>query len=168
MPQIELNEKINESFYKASPAAWQLACDMAAGKAPYEAVSLSMNLSSFKLPDVGNVAVIVDITLGDAIGVPPNEFELKLHARNANSFFPQFEGHVRALDDGGSAAWVFLVGSYVAPFGPLGRALDATLMHGVAQESLHTFLRWFATETQARIARGDYKTAAELMRQNDG
>lgn len=165
MAHVEASEILEGAFYTVSPAAWQLALDMAQRRAPYETVALAVQLQSFGLPDVGTVQVPVQVEAGKAFGIPPSEFALTVAAERANQFFPRFEGRIAIREKGGTHACLCLTGNYTAPLGGVGRMADATIMHGVAEASLRTFLHWFAKETAARIARGEYRTAAELMRE---
>lgn len=168
MSEIEISEKIDAPFYSASPAAWALAQDLTKKRKPYEAATLAVDLSRFRLPDAGSVQIVIDFSAQNATGVPPYEFSVRLAARNSAALFPHFDGVVQILDEAGTQSWLFLRGTYGVPMGPLGAALDRTLFHAIALHSLHSFLHWFANETVTRVARGDFLTAQQMMRQADG
>ena len=168
MPHIELNEHVASSFYQASPAAWQLANDIAKARSPYEALTLDVDLARLRLPDVGTVQVPVNLALGHAAGIPPSEFAITLSARKSGAMFPHFSGRLQIHEEGGTRSRIILDGEYSVPLGGLGKAMNDLMLKGVAQESLVSFLHWFASETERRIAHGDYRTAAELMRDTDG
>lgn len=168
MQDIEISEKISESFYSVAPAAWALAADIGARHAPYEEVTLAVDLSQFRLPNVGTVQVPIDFAAHDPTGVPPYEFGVRIASRSSEYLFPRFEGQIHLLDESGTDAWIFLRGHYAVPMGRVGAVIDRSLFHNVAVHSLQGFLHWFARETAARVKRGDFETAQQMMRRRDG
>lgn len=85
------------------------------------------------------VAKTVRVTTGVATEIDQFERRLELplrwHADPLRHAFPTFEGALELIPLSSAAADLALVGAYTAPLGPLGAALDAIALHGVAERT---------------------------------
>ena len=84
-------------------------------------------------------------------GDPRWEFPITLRARTAERFFPIFEGSL-IVTPLGDACELWLQGAYTPPLGTLGSTVDATVLRGVAQSNLRSFLQSFANDVRLATA----------------
>jgi len=84
-------------------------------------------------------------------GDPRWEFPITLRARTAERFFPTFEGSLIVTPLGESCE-LWLQGAYTPPLGKLGSQVDATVLRGVAQANLRSFLQSFADDVRSATA----------------
>ena len=117
------------------------------GVPPYDAVALSLGLAAVRFG-------VVSIPVAVASSAKPSSYECEIviAAERFPTAFPRFKGTVSIspLRETGSELW--LQGEYVAPFGAAGEAVDATVLHGVARQSLDRFVGWLADEITARAS----------------
>jgi len=77
---------------------------------------------------------------------------LRLRVENRDRLFPSLEGSLDAAWLGPGRTHLALTASYEPPFGVLGRAVDRTLLHRVAEAVAQCFLEAVARELVARGA----------------
>ncbi len=107
-------------------------------KPPYEDAALHVGLHDLRLPVPGEIAVPIEAS---AQGLPLQyACTLKIEAADGRHLFPKFAGNVNVSSLGESASELWLQGQYDVPLGGIGAAIDATLMNGVAERTLSTFL----------------------------
>ena len=74
---------------------------------------------------------------------------------NGGALFPELEGTIDAAWLGADRTHLALAAQYEPPLGPLGRAIDRTLLHRVAEAVARRFLDTFARRLAAQPAAGD-------------
>jgi hypothetical protein len=85
----------------------------------------------------------------------PARWESALHiaAAQNEAFFPTFDGAISVTPDGGNHCELWLQGSYEPPGGVIGKGIDVTVMHGVAEKTLRDFLSSIAEEVEREVKR---------------
>lgn len=140
-------------------AAMHVMRAVGAHEAPYRDLTLSIELSAL---GGGHVSVPIDAHIVNR----PDRWECGIHiaAAQRKNAFPTFDGTLSVTPDGGKEAELWLQGSYVAPGGALGKGLDATLLHGLAERSLREFLSWLAGEVTRAVSQSERERMNQAMR----
>ncbi len=89
---------------------------------------------------------------------------IHIEAAQSEQLFPMFDGTLSVTPDGGNESELSLQGEYAAPGGIIGKGLDATLLHGYAEDSLRGFLSWIADHVKAEVERSERERADEARR----
>ncbi len=126
---------------------------------PYRDITLAIGLSG---PGNAQVRVPIDTTVSNR----PGRWETGIHleAKQHERLFPTFDGTLSVTPDGGNESELWLQGSYEPPGGLLGKGLDATVFHGVAENSLKEFLSWLAGEVKAEVERAERERINQARR----
>ena len=102
------------------------------------------------LPVVGlPVGKDVEVELDDAFdGNGVVSVPLRWKATGPSAVFPSFDGELELtrMIDGSAELW--LVGRYQPPLGAVGRALDRTVLHTLAHDSVRQLLDTMATRLE--------------------
>ncbi len=159
MPDIEIYDQIELPYALVLPAMERTLEAMAKNEPPYEKIALTIDFTGLHVPASGSVGVRVQLTGNPAIGDPPSQFALSLEAEGLGALFPRFEGFVAPSPLGASCTELWLQGRYDPPLGPIGSAVDATVMNGVAKTSLEGFLRRLAADVTDSVKREQAKEA---------
>ena len=109
--------------------------------------SLALNLQELHAPFEAMISVPVKTRIEPGCG--RNEWHVAIDAAATPHLYPSFDGYLTLLDAPASGSELRLEGRYVVPFGTVGRAIDSTLLHGVAESSLRRFLRDIASRVAA-------------------
>lgn len=109
--------------------------------------ALALNIAQLKVPLETMISVPIDLRVdsGDA----RNEWLLQLRAHSKPHLYPTFAGVLTLLPAGERGCQLQLRGEYVPPFGMVGRVIDSTVLGGVAQSSLHRFVKDIAHRVAA-------------------
>src|SRR5437764_7745017 len=84
----------------------------------------------------GILAKSVEVTAGSPVrGASETWIPIRWEATGAPSLFPSLEADVVAAYVGASLTQIALRGTYQAPFGRVGEALDRALLHRIAEAS---------------------------------
>ncbi|HKU66950.1 MAG TPA: hypothetical protein VJP85_04145 [Candidatus Baltobacteraceae bacterium] len=108
--------------------------------------SLALNVRQLHLPFQATISVAISARI--ASGDAPNEWRLHIEAEHNPAVYPKFDG-VLSLTSDGCSSRLQLDGTYIAPFGAVGRAIDVTLLRGAARSSLDRFVRELAYRVAA-------------------
>lgn len=103
------------------------------------AANLALNMQDMHVPLETLIAVPVCVVV--KAGLSRNEWQLSICAAVKPQLYPTFEGQLRLLDAAACGAQIQLEGTYVVPLGAVGHAIDVTLLRGLAESSLHRFVR---------------------------
>lgn len=117
--------------------------------------SLALNVRQLHLPFQATITVPIEARVSP--GQAATEWQLHIEAARNPELYPKFDG-VLSLCDQGFGSQLQLDGDYTAPFGAVGRAIDATLLRGAARASLERFVR----EVAYRVAALSLWTVHEL------
>jgi hypothetical protein len=89
----------------------------------------------------GRMAKSVELRLGaPSRGGVETWIPIEWHATGPSALFPRLEGDIVVAALGDEQTQVALRGRYIVPLGVVGRALDRTLLHRVAEASIKTFV----------------------------
>ncbi|TMK53971.1 MAG: hypothetical protein E6G59_04425 [Actinobacteria bacterium] len=89
----------------------------------------------------GILAKSVEVTAGSPVrGASETWIPIRWEATGAPSLFPSLEADVVAAYVGASLTQIALRGTYQAPFGRVGEALDRALLHRIAEASVKAFV----------------------------
>lgn len=109
--------------------------------------ALALNLDELRTPFEALISVPVHMRFEAGDG--RNQWRLQIRAASTPHLYPTFDGCLTLLDASSSGSELRLEGQYVAPFGKVGRVIDAALLQGIAQSSLRRFLRDIANRVAA-------------------
>jgi hypothetical protein len=128
----------------------EILAAIAAHEGPWRGFTLHVALGDLRLPDVGYVAVPIDLTAGAADSTNhslPIEFQAASHAGS----FPRFTGTAGIDATGPTGATLWIDGSYDVPLQSLGKLFDATFAAGVARRALENLLGDLAAAVAANV-----------------
>jgi hypothetical protein len=116
-------------------------------------LSLTARLAARDGVTLAEVGVPVLLTVGASRQPEGESIPIEVRASGPGAFFPTFSGAVDANERGPALTEVTLRGSYDAPLGPIGAALDATAFRGTAMHSLSALLERIIAAVNARLGR---------------
>ena len=132
---------------------------IASREGPWEGFALHVALADSGLPDVGYIAIPIDLDVASReAGL--NQLHVTFHASRHPESFPGFSGTVGFDFTGPTGATLWVAGKYDVPLRSFGRIVDATLLRGIAGHALTNFLDDVAVAVRARID----KREAEYVR----
>jgi hypothetical protein len=95
------------------------------------------------------IAKTVEIDVGEPLrGQTETEVPISWRATGAPGLFPQMDAGIVVGSLGPELTQLILRGSYEPPFGLIGRALDRTMFHRVAEASVKGFVDRIATSIE--------------------
>ncbi len=159
MSTVEIYVPMRVPAARAHEVMAEILRRLSEGEEPYERTALSLGLRDLRLPLEGEISVPVKAD----VEVRPLRWEadLTLAAKSGSALFPRFRGTLAVTPDGSSASGLWLQGAYDVPLGWFGRAVDMTLLRGVAESSLKRFAEWLARTIVDRIERSEQERARE-------
>ncbi len=140
MPPIELRREIPLPAVLVADELVSLFTALAADESPHADLSIAADFSDLHLPGSGSVEIPIAIGVRRMHGKPPFRIDFRLNARERERLFPTFDGSLDVDPQGPSECTAWLSGEYTPPLGPVGKALDATVLNNVAQRTLSAFL----------------------------
>lgn len=153
-----------ERRLRASPAVsfgllGEILRAIAAQNGPWEGYGFHANLAEAGLPDVGYLTIPIVLS----VSPPPEgvrQYAFAVRARRHPEAFPAFEGCAGIDGSGTSGASLWISGSYEVPAGVAGKAINATLLRGLA----HHVLEHFATDLERAVDAAYEKRESEFAR----
>lgn len=151
MPEVRLQRGLRVPADPAAGALDVLLKAIADQEGPWRGFALHVSLGDLHLPDVGYVAVPIQLT----VQKDPSEartFDIAFTSANLPSGFPGFKGRmgVEPAEAIGEST-LHLRGAYELPMQIFGRLLDAAFTPGVAEKSLENFVEEIAIACEARV-----------------
>ena len=142
MKSVELHVELPIPASAAHDETMRLFAALGRGEAPFDELALSLGLRSLHLPVGGELR----IPIAAQVHLEPVRWEatLEIAAADHPGFFPRFHGSVALNALGPAKSELWLQGTYSAPMGALGDRVDAALLHGAAESSLHKLLEHIA------------------------
>lgn len=159
MADVRLQRNLKIPPVPAFQAMGEILRGIAARGGSWRGFALHLSLGDLHLPDVGYVAVPVDLTLGQ-VDSERHAVAFTFRASRNPGAFPTFEGSMGVDAMGPSGAILWLGGAYDVPLHLFGKFLDASLAAGAAQRTLENFLDDIATACGAQVE----KREAEYVR----
>lgn len=150
MPEVRLSRPLRVPADPAAVALGELLKAITDQEGMWRGFALHVGLGEVHLPDVGYVAVPIDLTAAKD-ETQPRAFDITFVATNLPSAFPAFRGKMRVEPAGMSESTLELTGSYELPMQMLGKLLDAAIMPRVAHRSLENFVDEIAAACVARV-----------------
>jgi hypothetical protein len=151
MAKFEMERPLSVPVVPARAAASDIIREIAMEKGKWGDFALYVKLSALGLPDVGYVAIPVQIHNVAEMLEPRHEIHFQMRARRSKESFPTFDGGIGIDGTGPSMSTLWLGGTYDVPLQGLGELLDQTVLHGVAEQSLRNMLNELADAIQAKV-----------------
>lgn len=161
MPEIRLETKLRVPADLAAGALGSILEDIAGHRGPWRGFALHVGLGELRLPDVGYVAVPIDLQVKKDPKVP-DAFDVHFSAENLPAAFPVFTGTLTLEPGDLGESSLHLNGSYELPFHIFGKLLDKAMMPHIAEKSLQNFLLEMASACQAHVDRREAEFAQYL------
>lgn len=153
MPEVKFERPLRVPAIPARSALSSILHDIANRKNEWADFALVSTLGSLGLPDVGYVAVPVDILVLDEQLEPRHQVRFEVRARKNPEAFPVFKGAAGIEGDGPSTSGLWLGGSYDVPLHGIGLLFDKTVARGMAEKTLENMVDAFADGVAARVER---------------
>lgn len=101
--------------------------------------TLRVELHELGFPDVGYVAVPIDLDIGTPRLETPSVFPFTIRAQRHAEAFPVFEGEAGADANGPSSSTLWIGGEYTPPMHQVGAMIDTAVLGRVARHALQKF-----------------------------
>lgn len=168
MPQVELQRSLSVPAVPARSAASYIMHAIAEQREKWSEFALYLNFGSIGLPDVGYVAIPVQVANVEEALEPRHEIRFTMRARRSPDAFPVFTGAVGIDALGPSDSQIWLAGDYTAPAGSLGGVFDRIVGRGAAEKTLHNMLLELADDVEARVQQRERANARYRLIFNAG
>jgi hypothetical protein len=151
VPDVRLQRGLRVPADPAADALGAVLKSIAAQEGPWRGFALHVSLGDLRLPDVGYVAVPIQLNAEKSADAA-RAFEIAFTSANLPAAFPGFKGRVGIEpSEAIGESTLYVHGSYQLPMQLFGRLLDAAFTPGVAEKSLENFLDEIATACEARV-----------------
>jgi hypothetical protein len=150
MPDVRLERTLKVPADSAADALGEILKAIAEQQGMWRGFALHVSLGDLRLPDVGYIAVPIQLSVAQA----PWEnrtFDISFRAASLPASFPGFEGKMGVRERSLGESTLFLRGVYELPMHFFGKLLDAALTPHVADRSLENFIDEIATACEARV-----------------
>jgi hypothetical protein len=168
MPQVELQRSLSVPSVPARSAASYIVHAVAEQRDNWSEFALYLNFGSIGLPDVGYVAIPVQILNVSESLEPRHEIRFMMRARRSPEGFPVFDGAIGIDALGPSDSQMWLAGNYTAPAGSLGGVFDRIVGRGAAEKTLHNMLEEWADAVEAHVQQRERANARYRLIFNTG
>ena len=159
MPKIDLQRALTVPAVPAREALSQILREIEASHSEWAGFALHLNLGALGLPDVGYVAVPIQMKIEREEAEPRHQVRITIHARRSPEAFPVFEGAIGVDSAGPSSAEVWLGGKYELPMRGLGAFFDKVVARNAAEKTLENMLNDLAEAIVARVERREIAQA---------
>ncbi len=149
MPTIQLERKLHVPADLAAGVLWDILQAIAGHRGPWRGFALHVGLGDLRLPDVGYVAIPIDLQVKKAD--EKDAFQIGFQAANLPSAFPVFTGKLLLEPQEIGESSLHLHGTYELPMQAFGALIDKALVPRVATKSLENFMNEMAVACQARV-----------------
>lgn len=150
MPVVRLERSLRVPADLAAQVLGELLHAIAEQQGPWRGFALHVSLGDLHLPDVGYVAVPIDLKVAKH-AEDANAFDVRFNSVSHSAAFPAFTGTIGVSPGELGESSLYLQGSYELPLQFIGRLIDAALMPHVAARSLENFIDEVAAACQARV-----------------
>lgn len=168
MAKVELQQALNEPVGPAREAAEGILEAIAANRDTWAEFALYLELKDAGLPDVGYIAIPINLTLGERETEPRHRIGFRIEAKRSPQAFPVFEGSMGVDANGPSSSAIWVAGTYELPAHGLGSLVNATLGRNAAEKTLQNFLGDLARGITARVERKELASARYRVMFNRG
>ena len=150
MPDVRIERSLKVPADPAAEALGETLQAIARQEGMWRGFALHVGLGDLHLPDVGYVAVPIDLTV-EKNSREERTFDIAFTSASLPGAFPGFKGKVGAEPGSLGECTLVLRGTYELPMQFLGRLLDATLTPRVAERSLENFADELGAASEARV-----------------
>ena len=150
MPDVRLERTLRVPEDPAATALGELLQAIANQEGPWRGFALHISLGDLHLPDVGYVAVPIDLKVTKHSSIA-RFFEISFSSANLPTAFPTFKGSIGVEPAGLGESRLLLLGGYDLPIKIFGNLLDRALAPGVAARSLDNFIEEIGAAVEARV-----------------
>lgn len=150
MPEVRLERSLRVPAELAAQVLGELLRAIAHQEGPWRGFALHVGFGDLRLPDVGYVAVPINLTVAKGTS-DPLAFDIGFTSSNLPAAFPGFKGTMGARAGEMGESMLYLSGHYDLPLQFFGKLLDAALMPRIAAKSLENFIDEIAAACQARV-----------------
>ena len=150
MPDVRIDRALKVPADPAAEALGETLGAIAKQEGMWRGFALHVSLGDLHLPDVGYVAIPIDLS----VQKDPNAertFDIAFTSASLPAAFPGFKGKVGTEPGSLGECTLILRGTYELPMQLLGRLLDATLTPRVAERSLENFADELSAACEARV-----------------
>jgi hypothetical protein len=151
MPRVDFQRQLNVPVVPARSAIAAILHEIEQKSGSWGDFALYLDFKSLGLPDVGYVAIPIEIEGVSEALEPRHEIRFQIHARRGRDAFPTFDGAVGIDALGPSSAQLWLAGDYQPPLRSLGPLLDQFIGGGKAAKALENMLAELADAVDARV-----------------
>ena len=109
--------------------------------------ALALNMREMHLPFEALISVPIEARV--SAGENVNEWRVVIRAASRAEMYPVFSGCLTLISAAQMGSQIELCGMYTVPLGRLGRAIDLTILRGVAQATLQRFVRELGNRVHA-------------------
>lgn len=149
MPTIRLQRKLHVPADLAAGVLGDILQAIAQRQGPWRGFALHVGLGDLHLPDVGYVAVPINLNAKRVD--EKHAFEIEFSAEHLPSAFPTFTGTLSLEPGAIGESSLHLDGSYDLPMQVFGVLIDKALMPHVAIKSLENLIGELASACEARV-----------------
>lgn len=150
MPEVRLQRTLRVPADPAAEALGELLKAIANQEGPWRGFALHVSLGDLRLPDVGYVAIPIDLKL-EKDSHESRAFDISFVSANLPAAFPAFQGTFSVEPGALGESTLYLRGKYEQPMQLFGKLLDATVTPGVAPRSLENFVQEIGEACEARV-----------------
>ncbi len=151
MAEINLQRALRVPVIPGRSALSGILHDIERGNDKWGDFALVATLGSLGLPDVGYIAVPVEISGLEERLEPRHEIRFRMRSKRSPEAFPEFEGGCGIDSNGPSASILWMTGTYEVPLRGLGAILDKTIARGMAEKTLDNMIDVLADAVAARV-----------------
>jgi hypothetical protein len=150
VPEVRLQRTLRVPADPAAEALGELLKAIANQEGPWRGFALHVSLGDLRMPDVGYVAVPIDLKV-EKDSHEARAFEISFVSANLPSAFPAFQGTINVEPGALGESTLYLRGTYELPMQLFGKLLDVAVNRGVAQRSLENFVKEIGDACEARV-----------------
>jgi hypothetical protein len=150
VPEVRLERTLRVPADSAAGALGEMLSAIANQEGPWRGFALHISLADLRLPDVGYIAVPIQLTV-EKHPHEPHAFTITFRSANLAAAFPTFNGTFSVEPAGLGESKLLLIGGYDLPMQIFGNLLDRALAPGVAARSLENFIDEMAAALTARV-----------------
>jgi hypothetical protein len=146
-------ERVRSLLLSDAAGVFQRATVTAVDRAKSVAAQLKVNVGAMEIGTgiAIHVAAVEDGVMHPALNVAMTRLRLEWKAAHAAGLFPAMHAELSVYPLSTSETQLDLHGKYDPPLGAVGSAVDAVLMHRVAEASVHRFLKDVCEELRREI-----------------
>jgi hypothetical protein len=149
VPDVRLERNLRVPAESALPVLGDVLTGIGTQEGPWRGFALHVALGDLHLPNVGYVAVPIELTATK--DTEHRAVDITFHAASLPTAFPTFKGEMGVTPGDLGECTLYLTGAYDLPMRIFGNLLDAAIAPGVAARSLENFIDEIAMACQARV-----------------